>query len=180
MKFEEKKHLKKKEIAELLRGFALSMEKGGLKLGNSVVSMPEHLDVEVEYKEKEGRAKLEIEFKWSLEQASLALEKTDAKQVSIAEVKQGMKTAFNSLRETVEAGGSPASEAVAEFARLNGLFEGLATGAKYEKDLLGFSALVERFRDAVKAGRGDEVKSLVQEIGAVKKSCHKTYRWKED
>jgi XXXCH domain-containing protein len=176
MKFEEKKRMKKEEIADLFKGLGELIEKDELNLGGEALPVPNSAEVEVEYKEKKGRAKLEIEVKWRLENAKDRLPKEEN---SIGEVKQSIKKAFNGIRSTVEGGSIPSDEDVADFMKLSNTFNRLAKGEIYEGDMAGYMAMVHRLGETVKTGNTAELKALIEEMRAAKKSCHKTYRWKE-
>jgi XXXCH domain-containing protein len=133
--------------------------------------------VELEYKEKKGRAKLEIEMKWNLEGPSLEHAKKD--EQSLKEIKQFIKRSFNSLRESLNQNRLPSDQEIEGFVNLSKAFNRLAKKSAYEKDMPGFMALVARLESNAKIGRIEETKTLIEEIRAAKKSCHKSYRWKE-
>jgi XXXCH domain-containing protein len=176
MKFEEKKQMKKEEIADLFKGLGELIEKDELNLGGEALPVPNFAEVEVEYKEKKGRAKLEIEVKWRLENAKDRLSKEEN---SIGEVKQSIKKAFNGIRRIVEGGGIPSEEDVTDFMKLSNTFNRLAKGETYEGDMAEYMAMVHRLGETVKKGKTEELKVLIEEMRAAKKACHKTHRWKE-
>lgn len=180
MKFEEKKRMKREEIAELFKGLGELIERGELRVGGEALPTLDSAEVEVEYKEKKGRAKLEIEIKWRPGKRPMQEKHIEETLPTISEVKQSLKRAFKTLRSSIEAGETPSSEEVEEFAALNRAFEDLAKGQEYEKDMADYVSLVRSLTDAVKAGETEQAKRLIEEMRAAKKSCHKTYRWKEE
>jgi XXXCH domain-containing protein len=184
MKFEEKKRMEKMEIADLFRGLAELIEEGELKLANNVIPFPDSAEVEVVYKEKKDRAKFEVEVKWQPQaiknrKYSNKTPSPGKTQGSIPEVKQSLKDVFNSLRSTIENGETPSMALVEEYEAINNIFKDLAEGEGYEKEIEEFTSLVEDFAVAVKAQSAAEARALIEKMRASKKSCHKTFRWKE-
>jgi XXXCH domain-containing protein len=186
MKFEEKNRMTRKGLVKFFKGLSELVEKNELELGGEKITLTDSMDVEVEYKEKKGRAKLEVEVKWRLIGGSETLSQSEKKETSgdngsrsVSEVKQEMKQSFNALRKTIEGGELPAIVNVEEFLEVNNAFVVLAQGGGYEKDLEAFIEVVNRLRVAVKSGNLDEAKAIVEEMRTAKKSCHKAYRWKE-
>jgi XXXCH domain-containing protein len=178
MKFEEKNRMTRKGLVKFFKGLSELVEKNELLLGEERITLTDSMDVEVEYKEKKGRAKLEIEVKWTPvtkgEGADESMEKS-----SINEVKQGVKRSFNSIRATAERGENPSAEEVKNFIDLNRQFNEIAKGSDYEGRMGPFMDLVSRLGEAHKAGNMEELASFVNELRASKKSCHKTFRWRE-
>ncbi len=182
MKFEEKRRMKREETVRMLKGMGDLLERGELLIGNKTVLVPDSLEVEVEYKEKDQSSKFEIEMKWDRRDIS---EKKEPKKVkalpaaSITEIKQEMKSRFNAIRGIVEKGGLPSEKEVSEFLSLNRAFIKLADGEGYDMELGDFTSLLDIFSNVVKEGRTEDVKRRIEDIRGAKKSCHKTFRWKE-
>src|SRR3972149_11837371 len=65
---EEKKIIDRQAAGKLLETLGKDIiEKGKVEISGIQVALPEIIEVELEYKEKHGRKKLEIEFKWDHE-----------------------------------------------------------------------------------------------------------------
>jgi XXXCH domain-containing protein len=178
VKFEEKNRITRKGLVKFFKGLSELVEKNELVLGGEKITLSDSMGVEVEYKEKKGRAKLEIEVKWTPSIPSKGVVEGMMKR-SVGEVKQGIKKSFNSIRVAVEAGSVPTAEEVERFIDLSQGFNEISGGRKYEKDMGPYLDLVGKLGEAFKAGKMEELNSLVAELKAAKKSCHKTYRWKE-
>src|SRR3989337_3422629 len=68
MSLEDKKILNRKAAGKLLETLGKDItEKGKVEISGIQVALPEIIEVELEYKEKHGRKKLEIELKWDHE-----------------------------------------------------------------------------------------------------------------
>ena len=68
MSLEDKKILDRKAAGKLLETLGKDIiEKGKVEISGIQVALPEIIEVELEYKEKHGRKKLEIELKWDHE-----------------------------------------------------------------------------------------------------------------
>jgi len=174
MKFEEKKRLRREELAELFKGLGELIGSGKLRLGDSTLQLPEHAEVEIEYKEKEGRGKLEVEVKWARQW------ERQGSELSIAQVKQSIKRVFKDVRSALEAGEMPGEELLNELSGLSRRFQELAKGMEYEADLEGYMELVENLKLSVKAGELERAREAAERLRGAKKSCHKRYRWKEE
>jgi len=187
MKFEEKNRMSRRGLARFFKGLSELVEKDELEVGAGRIRLGDSVDVEVEYREKKGRAKFEIEVKWQLSGGDETMDGSGEKErvndrtgESISEVKQEMKKSFNALRKTVEACSLPSTVDVGELVEINKAFVVLARDEEvYTRDLEEFTSLVAKFKDAVESGNLDESQNLIGEMRAAKKRCHKTYRWKE-
>ncbi|RMF90505.1 MAG: GAK system XXXCH domain-containing protein [Methanobacteriota archaeon] len=182
MKFEEKKRMGKGEVAGMLKGLGEMMERDELRISGRDLAVPDDAEVEVEYKEGHGKARLEIEVKWRIQEGAgrtAAGEGGKADGVSIGEVKGSIRGSFKAIRAALESGELPPEEALRDFMAQNRVFRDLARGREYEEDMEGYMELVERLRGAVEDRELEGAKALVEEIREAKKSCHRTYRWKE-
>jgi len=63
-KVEVKKITSRSEAARILREFADQVEAGEVKVGDAVVKLPESFECELEYKVKDGKKQVEVEFEW--------------------------------------------------------------------------------------------------------------------
>jgi len=63
-KVEVKKVVSKSEAAKILREIADQVEAGQVKVGEVAVSLPDSFECELEYKVKEGKHQIEVEFEW--------------------------------------------------------------------------------------------------------------------
>ncbi len=184
MKHEEKNRMSRKGLVKFFKGLTELIEKNELKFGDRRIGLGDSLDVEVEYKEKKGRAKLEVEVKWDLKKDMQKLYDDNVEDSpmmdSISEVKQSIKRSFNAMRETLGAGGVPSESEALEFLNLSKAFNKIAQGEGYEAEMTPYMERVKALVDAVKNKRTGELGTIIEELRAAKKSCHKTYRWKEE
>jgi XXXCH domain-containing protein len=141
--------------------------------------------VEVEYKEKRGTAKFEVEIQWKLGEVEgskkdkPSLNEVSEQEHSLSDVKKSIKNSFNSIRSIVESGSIPSEKKVSDFIAFSESFNVIAKGEAYEKDMGPYIVMVRKFGEAVKRKNLEEIRSLVEGLRAAKKNCHKTYRWKE-
>ncbi len=71
MKWEERRPMKKDGVARLLQVFSEGIAREGVvEFAGHQTVLPEELEVEIEYKEKHGKSKFEIELKWRSEATS--------------------------------------------------------------------------------------------------------------
>ncbi len=65
MKLEERRTVKREQLAELLRRLGAEVEMGIVTIAQNKIPLPQQAELELEYKEKHGRKKVEIEVEWS-------------------------------------------------------------------------------------------------------------------
>ncbi|MDI6654564.1 MAG: amphi-Trp domain-containing protein [Candidatus Hydrothermarchaeota archaeon] len=65
MEYEERKTMDRKELSELLEKLRAGVERGAIDFRRNRIELPEQMEVEIEYKEKHGRKKFEVELKWA-------------------------------------------------------------------------------------------------------------------
>lgn len=65
MSHEERKKMSRQETGRLLESVGRQLiEKGEIEIGGRQIALPEDIEVEIEYKRKEGKNKFEIELRW--------------------------------------------------------------------------------------------------------------------
>lgn len=65
MKLEEKRTVAREQLAELLKRISAELEKGVVTIARREIPLPPQVELELEYKEKHGRRKIEIEVEWN-------------------------------------------------------------------------------------------------------------------
>lgn len=178
MKFEEKKKLDKKGVADLFRGIGDLIEKGELEIQGKRIIVGDATESEIKYKEKKGRAELEIEVKWSIHGEEMMEGKVEG-ETDLKSVKKSLKKSFNSLRADVEEEKLPKAVDASSFIKLSKKFQSLSKNTDFGAGTNAYMNLVESLSGSLGKGDLDALKNDIERLRSAKKSCHKTYRWKE-
>jgi len=175
----------RKELVALLKGLAEKLDKGVLDYTRGEVDVPEHLDVEIEYKEKNQKRKFELEVRWmegdSQGTKRKKSETDECKELPSAldEIKGELKDIFRDIRMGLEEGKMPAVEDASKMAELNVEFDKYSTDKGWSDKEHLFTEKMSSFEKIVKEGDLESAQKLMVEIRGLKKDCHRTYRWKE-
>ena len=65
MEYEEKKEMGRRELSELFKKLGADVERGAIDFRGRSIEIPERMEVEMEYKQKHGRKKFEVELRWA-------------------------------------------------------------------------------------------------------------------
>jgi XXXCH domain-containing protein len=174
MRFEEKRRMGKEEVGRLLIKIGKKLEEEGiLDFGRGALAIPPSIDVEIEYKEKHGKGKFEVELEWHMQEqispASVAMP-------SLKEIKQGMKAVFRDMQAAIEGGTIPTSGQFTRFKELSDMFEKYAQGEAYGEAAREYLVKVAELGRAIGSGNPEDIKRCLEELGGARKSCHKMYR----
>jgi XXXCH domain-containing protein len=138
MKIEVHQDLSKEAVARLLVDSAKSiMELGKINIQGKSFSLPEILETEIEFKEKNGRAKFEIEIKWPVGKLQIregllkrqisakhklnlqtAKEKGAISSASLKGIKKSMGDLLKRMKEKVKSGKLPTTNEAESFLEL--------------------------------------------------------------
>ncbi|MCS4541130.1 MAG: amphi-Trp domain-containing protein [Euryarchaeota archaeon] len=175
MEFEERKKMRKEEISKLLIQLGKTLEeKGALDFGKGEISIPESVEVELEYKEKPDKGKFEIELKWIPSETKVTAVPTEAKP-SIKDLMRELSTEFSNINRTIRGGVIPAIE---QFAKFEGLVTKCESCAKpeWKKEMINYSQKVGELKKAIIDKNMDEIKRLSQVLAKLSAECHLKYK----
>lgn len=183
LKIEEKKVMKKEDLAELLVRLGEGLEKGRLLLpgptGKIDLTVKEPLEVEIEYREKHGRSKFELEVKWpSGEAASIAqpLAKAADKLETRKALKREMKAILYEVEKAVNSRRmAGAKSSFQGFQELNNRFNELAEKG-WEKEVKAQNVLVTALGKALTEENAAAAAGAVDKLWRLKKACHSKYK----
>jgi len=180
LKLKGKRVMEKEEAGELLIHLGERLKSGKLRypedFGEGVdLGVNEPLEVEVEYKEKHGRSKFEVEIKWSPTKGYAAEPRGDKVGTRKA-VKKEMKATLYEVEKAIASGKLTAARAAFKrFQELNERFNDLAEG-EWERDMNAQSKLVVALEKALSEGDSRKAMGMVDKVWKFKKVCHGKYK----
>ncbi|MDD5434406.1 MAG: hypothetical protein PH343_03150 [Nitrospira sp.] len=187
MKIERRKRFSREEFAELLSDFARTItEEKRIVFEDMEVALPDSFEAEIEYKEKHGYAKFEIEVFWDIEKnlSTSPYYPTTRGEGTIQnepiprrfkEIKRIMEQNLADISRVISAGNNPPENDLNYFRELNRAFS-----QQSEPDWLnGMNELqtaVEGMIDAAKQGNFPLAIERIREINNIKKECHRVFK----
>ncbi len=185
MKFKERRTMSRGELLNLLKRLVEKLDKGVLDYTRGEVDVPDQLDVEIKYKEKNHKRKFELELRW-MEDESRGNKPRKSKSDECEEltpemdgVKEKLKKVFRAARVGLEAGEMPEVEDVSKILELAADFDEYSAGKGWHEEQHAFTEKMAEFEKSVKSGDLSDAQRLMDELRRIKKSCHRDYRWKE-
>ncbi|MFQ5816015.1 MAG: amphi-Trp domain-containing protein [Candidatus Hydrothermarchaeaceae archaeon] len=185
MKFEERRTMSRGELVGLLKRLAAKLEGGVLDYTRGEVNVPDQLDVEIEYKEKNHKRKFELELRWregryhGQKRKKVETKACAELQPAMDDVKSGLKRLFRAIRRGLEEGEMPGLEDVSRMRELSAEFEKYSANEDWHVEQRAFTEKMAEFEKNVKNADLAGAQRLMGELRRVKKACHRDYRWKE-
>ncbi len=154
------------ELALLLEEAARGLRERGVFSAAGVELVPgKELELEIEWKEKEGKVELELEVRWQAGEAVSAGKEPG----SLRELKREMEKVLDLIRD------DPTPEAVERFGELVRAFSSRAR-PEWQEGIRELEAAGRRLAASWSRGDGAAVRAAVEELGRVKRECHRRFR----
>ncbi len=201
MKFEERRTMSRGELAALLKRLSEKIQQGVLDYTRGEVAIPDRLDVEIEYKEKDSERKFELELRWagggtavaakpaSIETEKTVMEATKSKKAETEAceqlppdmdgLKSELKKIFKAIQSGLESGKFPAMGDIVKMRELNVKFNEYSRNKGWSEEARAFTAKMAEFEATVEKGDLASAQKLIEELRIAKKECHRDHRWTE-
>lgn len=191
MKIEKRKQLSREEFAELLSDFAKRItEEKRIVFEDMDVAVPDSFEVELEYKEKHGYAKFEIELRWETGNASgrysglksILFSKSAESAKSggpipdnFKEIKKCIEKKLGDIANTVSKGAKPSEEDIDYFRDLISAFR-QQSKPEWEDGMYRLQSAVDGMCEAIKNADFTMAQDRIREINNIKKECHRVFK----
>jgi amphi-Trp domain-containing protein len=178
LKLKGKRLMEKEDAGKLLIRLGEGLKSGELRYPEAFgedrdLGVNDPLEVEVEYKEKHGRNKFEVEIKWKVGQKG---DKVTGKIETRKAVKRDMKATLYEVEKAIELGKlTAANAAFKRFQELNRRFNDLAEG-EWERDMNAQNKLIAGLENALSLGDTGAALGMVNKLWKLKKTCHGKYK----
>ena len=151
------------------------------------VSLPDSFEVELEYKEKHGYAKFEIELCWDIGKSggrysglkSILFSKSAKSDYPIPdnfkEIKKCIERKLEDIANTVSKGGKPSEEDIDYFRDLISAFRQQSKPA-WEDGMYRLQTAVDGMIDAIHDANFSLALDRIREINNIKKDCHRVFK----
>ncbi|MBI5193437.1 MAG: amphi-Trp domain-containing protein [Nitrospirae bacterium] len=188
MKLEKRKRLSREEFAELLSDFVkMIAEEKRIVFEDMDVSMPDSFEVELEYKEKHGYAKFEIELcwdtgkteggHWGLMSALKNITKSSNTSIpdNFKEIKKCIEKKLEDIANLIKKGGKPSEEDIDYFKDLISAFR-QQSKPEWEDGMYKLQTAVDGMIDAIHDANFSLALDRIREINNIKKDCHRVFK----
>ncbi len=165
--------LLKKLGEELLKTGKISYPKG---FGSDFeIRPPENLNVEVEYKEKKGKKKFEVELEWYEGSAMKDVSKAE-RPLEFKELKKELKHALYDVEVALKSDDlTAAKDNFSRFIDLERKCEGYSE-PEWEGNIKGQNKIMKDLDDSLNAGDVDDSLIIVEKLWKYKKACHARFK----
>ncbi len=165
------------ELADYLKNLSEELRRGALAVQGRHWSVPDHLDVGVEVKEKKGRLVAKLRWSWSTlgDYDGAARQEVSRVQESMKTVKKRLGAAFKALQQAVSQGGVPDDRTLGDYLESSRAFAALAdpdwgTAMQEYLDHLG------NLERAVANRQPEVVAHELRDLQACMSSCHREFK----
>ncbi len=191
MKIEKRIQLSREEFAELLRNFANTIaDDKRIVFEDMDVPVPDSFEVELEYKEKHGYAKFEIELCWDIGKPggsysglkSILFSKSGESAKSggpipdnFKEIKKCIEKKLEEIANTVSKGTKPSEEDIDYFRDLISAFR-QQSKPEWEDGMYRLQTAVDGMCEAIANANFPIAIDRIREINNIKKDCHRVFK----
>lgn len=188
MKIEKRKQLSREEFAELLSDFAKRItDEKRIVFEDMDVAVPDSFEVELEYKEKHGYAKFEIELCWDIGKSGggnwgliSALKNITGKSEDLIpdnfkEIKKCIDKRLGDIANTVSKGTKPSEEDIDYFRDLISAFR-QQSKPEWEDGMYRLQAAVDAMCEAIANANFPIAIDRIREINNIKTECHRVFK----
>lgn len=188
MKIEKRKQFSREEFAELLRNFAKRItDEKKIVFEDMDVAVPDSFEVELEFKEKHGYAKFEIELcwdignkgggHWGLMSALKNITKNYGASIpdNFKEIKKCIEKKLGDITNTISKGDRPSEEDIDYFKELISAFR-QQSKPEWEGGMYKLQTAVDGMIDAIHDANFSLALDRIREINNIKKDCHRVFK----
>ncbi len=182
MKIEKRKRFTREEFARLLSEFAREItDKNRIVFEDIDVSLPDSFEAELEYKEKKGYAKFEIEVFWDMTAPSIGPyparreDKEEGIPGRFKDIKKGMEKKLYDIENMLTNGNKPSGEDLNYFMKLMQAFW-LQTEPDWIPSMNELQKAIDSMVNAVETGDFPLALDRIREINNIKHRCHQVFR----
>ena len=187
MKFEKKINISREDFAKLLGEYAGKVaEENKLTIEGMEINLPGFFEMELEYKEKHGYAKFEIEIRWDLSASGVQYKESPGNisatvktPVEIPggfkEIKKGLSRKMEEIEDTIRGGNSPAEIDLIYLRDLINAFR-QQSEPEWMTSMNELQTSTEALIKAVEIKNLSLAAEKVREINNIKDRCHQAFK----
>ena len=169
--------LSRLELADYLKNLSEELRRGAMEARGRRWTVPDELDVRMEFKEKKGRLVAKLSWSWSTlkDYDSASREEVNRWQGDLKTVKKRLGAAFKALQQATSQGAFPDDRTLGDFAESSRAFAAMAE-PDWENAMQEYLDHLANLEHAV-AGRQQEV--MLHELRDLQNcmaACHREFK----
>ena len=169
--------LSRLELADYLQDLSEQVRRGVLSAQGRHWTVPDDLDVRMEFKEKKGHLTAKLHWSWSTlgDYHEATREEISRGQESMKTVKKRLGAAFKALQQAVSPGGFPEARVLEEFAAASRAFAALAE-PEWETAMQEYLDHLANLTHAVANRQQEVMLHELRDLQAGMSSCHREFK----
>jgi hypothetical protein len=187
MKIEKKINISREDFAKLLGEYSRKVAEGNkITLDGIEISLPDLFGMELEYKEKHGYAKFEIEVIWDISSFGNTVKEIPSGMTATAktttvlpgtfkEIKKSLSNILKDIENTIRGGTFPAESNMTYLYDLINAFR-QQSEPEWIPAMNKLQTSVEALIKAVETNNLSLAAEKIREINNIKDQCHQTFR----
>ena len=177
MKNKIKKEFTRDELADYLQNLADQLRSGRFNAGDREWSVPSQLIAQIKHKEKKGRIKTKLKWRWSTLEDYNSEERREVVQWqdSFKTIKKRLSANFKALNKAVNGGSWPDEKTLKAFIDDSNAMAAF-TEPEWQEAMDNYMDHLKNLRHAVENNQLEVVEHELRDLTAGMKACHRDYK----
>ncbi|MHB9072838.1 MAG: GAK system XXXCH domain-containing protein [Desulfobaccales bacterium] len=169
--------LSRLELANYLENLSAQLRRGALETHGRHWTVPDDLDVRMEFKEKKGYLVAKLSWSWSTlgDYDRSSREEVSRYQESMKTVKKRMGASFKALQQAVGQGAFPDDKALADFVAVSQAFAAMAE-PDWQGAMQEYLDHLANLQHAVANRQQEVMLHELRDLQACMSSCHREFK----
>jgi XXXCH domain-containing protein len=165
------------ELADYLTNLGQQLRQGAFAVQGRHWTVPDNLNVRLEFKEKKGHLAAKLSWSWSSlgDYDQAARQEVSRGQDSLKTVKKRLGAAFKALQQAVSPGGWPESRVLEDFAATSRAFAAMAE-PEWETAMQEYLDHLANLEHAVANRQQEVMLHELRDLQAGMSSCHREFK----
>jgi XXXCH domain-containing protein len=173
----EEKTLTRLELADFLKGLSERLRLGTLEVHGRQWTVPDDLEVRMEFKEKKGRLVAKLSWSWTTlgDYDRASREEVSRYHDDMKTVKKRMGASFKALQQAVSQGAFPDDKTLAEFVAVSQAFAAMAE-PDWQGAMQEYMDHLANLQHAVANRQQEVMQHELRDLQACMSSCHREFK----
>lgn len=169
--------LSRLELADFLKGLSEQLRQGTLATQGRQWTVPDDLDVRMEFKEKKGYLVAKLSWSWTTlgDYDRASREEVSRYQDSMKAVKKRMGASFKALQQAVSQGAFPDAKTLADFVAVSQAFAAMAE-PDWQAAMQEYMDHLANLQHAVANRQQEVMLHELRDLQACMSSCHREFK----
>jgi XXXCH domain-containing protein len=165
------------ELADYLKNLSEQLRRGALETHGRHWTVPDNLDVRMEFKEKQGYLVAKLSWSWSTlgDYDRASREEVSRYQDSMKTVKKRMGASFKALQQMVRQGGFPDNQSLEDLVAASRAFAAMAE-PDWQGAMQEYLDHLANLQHAVASRQQEVMLHELRDLQACMSSCHREFK----